>query len=98
MELHTIKEKDMGLLSRKRVSIMVDNDGATPSRLELLKLIAKKHNVPEEQIVIRHIYPQFGKKKTKVFAHLYNDKTKMAMFEHSDLINKHKPKEVKKEE
>jgi ribosomal protein S24E len=100
MELHTLKERDMGLLSRKRVSIMVDNDKATPSRLELLKLISKKYSTPEEQVVIRHMYPQFGNKKTKVIVHLYHDKSKMSMFEDTRLINKHKPKqaEAKKEE
>ncbi len=95
MELHTLKEKEMGLLSRKRVSLMIDNDSATPSRLDLLKLIAKKYNVPEDQVVIRHMYPQFGNKKTKVYVHLYYDKEKMAKFEHSNLLNKHKPKQPK---
>jgi ribosomal protein S24E len=100
MELHTLKEKETELLSRRRVSMMIDNDSATPSRLEVLKHIAKKYSTPEDQVVIRHMYPQFGNKKTKVIAHLYHDKSKMAVFEDAHLISKHKPKqaEAKKEE
>ena len=96
MELHTLKEKDMKLLSRKRVSLEMDNEGATPSRIELVKAIAKKFNVSEELIVIKHIYSQFGKKKTKIIAHIYPDKDKVKMFESQGLIGKHKPKEEPK--
>lgn len=96
MELHLLKEKDMKLLSRKRVSLEVENIN-TPSRLDLLKEIAKKFNHPEDLIVIKHIYPQFGKRKSKVIAHLYQDKDKMNIFELKELLAKHKPKENKEE-
>ncbi|MEM3374521.1 MAG: hypothetical protein QXE31_04845 [Candidatus Woesearchaeota archaeon] len=97
MELHLLKEKEMKLLSRKRVSLEVDSK-ATPSRLELIKEISKKLNHPEDLIVIKHIYPQFGKNKAKVIAHLYQDKEKMKIFELKELLDKHKPKEEKKEQ
>jgi ribosomal protein S24E len=99
MELHTLKEKEMNLLSRKRISLMIDTDGATPSRLDLLKAVSKKFGVHEDLVVIKHIYPQFGKKNAKLIVHIYQDKDKMALFEHKNLISKHKPKpkEVKAE-
>jgi len=96
MELHTLKEKDMKLLSRKRVSLEMNNEGSTPSRIDLVKAIAKKFNVTEELIVIKHIYSQFGKNKTRIIAHIYQDKDKVKMFELQGLISKHKPKEAAK--
>ncbi len=96
MELHLIKEKDMKLLSRKRITLEVETEGATPSRLDLLKGIAKKFNSSEDLVIIKHIYPQFGKKKTKIIAHIYDDKHKMSLFELKGLIGKHKPKETAK--
>ncbi|MEM2131593.1 MAG: hypothetical protein QXM96_03020 [Candidatus Woesearchaeota archaeon] len=95
MELKVQKEKELKLLSRKRVSIEVENTGATPSRLDLLKEISKKFNHPEDLIVIKHIYTKFGEGKTKVIAHLYDDKEKMNKFELKKLIDKHKPKDQK---
>jgi ribosomal protein S24E len=91
MELHTIKEKDMKLLSRKRVVLMLDSGGATPSRKQLIKELAKKYKVSEEVVVIRHVYPQFGSKNAKLIVHIYDDKEKKAMFEHQNLLKKHAP-------
>ncbi len=95
--MEVIKEKDMKLLSRKRVTLMVENTGATPSRQDLTKEIAKKFKVKEDMIAIKHIYQQFGKNKTKVFVHIYDDKEKMELFEHEDLLKKQKGEEVTKE-
>ena len=92
MELHTLKEKEMSLLSRKRVTLMIDNDGATPSRLELLKAVAKKFNISQDLVVIKHIYPQFGRKKSKLIVHIYDDKEKLKIFELKNLLEKHKEK------
>ncbi len=97
MELHTIKEKDMGILSRKRVTLMADADNSTPSRLDILKAVAKKFNVGEDLVVIKYIYPQFGKKKAKIIVHIYQDKDKILIFEHKNLLAKHKPKETPKQ-
>jgi ribosomal protein S24E len=92
MDIETIKERDMTLLSRKRVSMMLTNDGATPSRLEILKAVSKKCHTPEDLCVIKHMYPQFGNKKTKIIVNIYQDKAKMEMFEHKNLLIKHRPK------
>lgn len=96
MELHTLKEKETELLSRKRVTITLENEGSTPSRLDLLKAVAKKYNVKEDLVVIKHIYSQFGAKTTKLIVHIYQDKDKMALFEHKNLLGKHKAKEAPK--
>lgn len=96
--MEIIKEKDMKLLSRKRVVLMIDNEGATPSRQELIKQVAAKFKVKEELVVIKHIYQQFGKKKTKLMVHIYNDKKKKDVFEHKSLLKKHEKKAEPKTE
>ena len=95
--MEILKEKEMKLLSRKRVTLLVDNTKGTPSRMELVKEIAKKFKVKEDLIAIKHIYPQFGNNKSKLFVHIYEDKEKMEMFEHEDLLKKHRGEEVTKE-
>ncbi|MBN2367886.1 hypothetical protein JXC34_02630 [Candidatus Woesearchaeota archaeon] len=100
MGLTEKKQRDMKLLSRKRVSLILDNEGATPSRKSLIKQVASKYKVNEDQVVIKHVYSQFGKQKTKLIVHIYDDKDKMGMFEHKNLLKKHvtEPKEKKTEE
>jgi ribosomal protein S24E len=96
--MEILKEKEMKLLSRKRAVIAVENKGATPSRLHLLKEVAKHYKVSEDLIVIKHIYPQFGKNKTKVMINIYEDKAKLEFFEHANLLKRHKPKVEEKKE
>jgi len=100
--MEILKERDMDLLSRKRVSIMIENKGSTPSRSELINEIAKKFKVTPELVIIKHIYQQFGRNKTKLIVNIYTDKAKMERFEHANLLKKHaakeQPKKEKKEE
>jgi len=88
--MEILKEKHMKLLSRKRVSLLIDTTNSTPKRTDLIKDIAKKFNVKPELVVIKHIYPQFGRQKVKIIAHLYEDEKKMKKFEHENLLKKHK--------
>lgn len=90
MEL--IKENEMKLLSRKRLTLMRENKGATPSRQDLIKEVAKQFNVKEDLVIIKHVYSQFGETKTKIIAHVYTDKNKMKVFEIANLIKKHEKK------
>ena len=90
--MEILKERDMNLLSRKRISIMIENKGATPSRSELINEIAKKYKVNPGLVVIKHIYQQFGQSKTKLIVNIYNDKEKMERFEHANLLKKHEAK------
>src|SRR3989344_1691283 len=95
--MQVLKENEMKLLSRKRVTLVMENKGATPSRAELIKEIAKKFKTKEDLVIIKHIYQQFGSNRTKLIVHLYEDKEKMKIFEHKDLLKKHYKKEEKQE-
>ena len=96
--MEIIKEREMKLLSRKRVVLMIDNNGATPSRQELIKQVAAKFKVKEDLVIIKHVYQQFGKNKTKLMVHIYKDKKKKDMFEHKSLLKKHEDKPEPKPE
>jgi ribosomal protein S24E len=94
--MEILKEREMKLLSRKRAVVTVDKK-STPARHELVSDLAKKFNVKPEQIVIKHIYSQFGKASSKVIVHVYHDSEKIKVFEHPNLLKKHQKKEAKKE-
>ena len=98
MDIEILKEKDMQLLSRKRVSAMIQSEGPTPSRLDLKKQLAKKLNKDPELVILKHIYPKYGKSDVKVIAHVYDNKEELEKFELKKLVEKHKEPEVKKEE
>jgi len=92
MKLELIKEKEIPILSRKRYTYVLENDKATPSRLEFLNAVTEKLNVDKKLVVIKHIYPQYGSKKVKVIANVYKNEKDKNKFEHTSLINKHHKK------
>jgi len=98
MELKVLKEKDMKLLSRKRVSLMLENQKSTPSRKILIPEVAKKFKVKGKDVIIKHIYPQFGNSNVKIIANIYEDEKKKGMFEHKNLLTKHVVEEPVTEE
>ncbi len=92
MKLEIIKERETPLLSRTRVTLKAEYEGATPSRLELKKLVANKIKSDEKLVVLKHIYTRFGKNSAKIIAHIYQNEKDMKKLEHSKLIEKHSPK------
>ena len=69
-----IKEQDMPLLKRKRLTYLVDHKGQkTPARLTLRDQVAKTHKVQPEQVSIRHVYQKYGYGVSKVIANIYSD-------------------------
>ena len=47
MIMEILKEREMKLLSRKRVTLLIEEKGATPSRQELIGQVASKFKVKE---------------------------------------------------
>jgi ribosomal protein S24E len=97
MKLELQKEKELPLLSRKRATFVVEAEGATPSRKELLKEVAKKLNVDEKLVVIKHIYSKFGFSDAKIIANVYKNEADMKKFEHKGLLEKQSGKKKKGE-
>ncbi|MBT3465354.1 hypothetical protein HOD20_00235 [archaeon] len=96
MELEIIKSTDLPILSRKRVSLMLNSTGATPSRKDLIDMVSKKVKSKKDLIIIKHVYPQYGKPNVKIIAHVYTDRQKMEKFEHKSLLKKHEIKVAEK--
>lgn len=97
MELKLIKKKEFPLLSRARASFWYSGGGATPSRKDLTEGVAKALKTKRENVIIKHIYPQYGVDGTKIIAHIYNDASKISEYEHKSLVGKHKVEEKKEE-
>lgn len=81
MEIKTFTEKEMSLLSRKRIKFELDSSGPTPSKNSLKEQIAKKWGIKPELIAIRHVYTKYGSQKAKVIAHLYEDEKTLKFLE-----------------
>ena len=100
MKLEVSKERETPLLSRKRVNVMIEFEGTTPSRKELVKAVAKKLDIKENLIVIKHVYQRFGQGLAKVIAHIYETEKDKNAVERKYLLKKHvfeEPKEEAKE-
>ncbi|MEM4337079.1 MAG: hypothetical protein QXG86_03675 [Candidatus Woesearchaeota archaeon] len=89
MKLELIEKREMPLLSRTRVQFLMDFEGATPSRQEVVREVAKKCGVDEKLVIIRHIYNRFGKKQAKVIANIYKTVEDMKKIEEKSALKKH---------
>ena len=99
MDLQIIKETEIPLLSRKRVTLEYSSqNNKTPVRKQLVKDIAKKLKAKEDTVAIRHIYTKFGNSISKVIAHIYKDNTLMNQYESKILMKKQAVEKAKAEE
>ena len=90
-----LEERDVPLLSRKRITYEVEHtDAATPKKDDIKKRIAQDLKIDEGLIIVKHIYPHFGVEKAKVIVNAYKDKKDLDKFEK---INKKVKKDGKKE-
>ena len=88
MDVEVKKQIKLPLLSRERVTGTVHFEGVTPSRMDIKKALAKKINVKEEGVVIRHVYSKYGKQEAKVIAHVYENEAMMKRLEAATLLKK----------
>ena len=97
MKLDIHKEMEAPLLARKRVTLIAEFEGATPSRKDLLKEVAKKLKSDEKLTVIRHIYSKFGRQKAKVIVNVYENADAMKHLEEDSFVKKHVAADGQKE-
>ncbi len=98
MKVEVLKERETPLLSRKRVSLMAEYQGPTPSRMDFLKEVAKIVDSDPSLIIIKHIYTRFGRQKAKIIAHVYSNMDDMKKLEGEYLLKKHVKKEEEKKD
>lgn len=77
------------LLRRKDVQMLVDYDGATPKRTELLKLIAEHLKVSEDRITIVKIKNLFGQHRLSVHCHVYDTVEDKKKYEREYVLKRH---------
>ena len=73
MELKILEEKSNDLFDRKEIKSVVEAE-ITPSRKEILDVLAEKYKVPKENIKIKGIRGKFGSKTFAVEANIYSSK------------------------
>lgn len=96
MNIEIMKEKEVPLLERKRIVLRYSSqEGKTPARKTVAKEVAKMIKANENQVAIRHIYPQFGVTSSKIIAHVYKDFQTMEKYEDENTLVKQGLKEAK---
>ncbi len=75
------------LLKRERLNFVIEFEGATPSIIEVRKLIAQKLGIDMKQLVVRRIYNEFGATRAKGYAFLYESREELLKTE-PDFIKK----------
>ena len=76
-----IQEVNMPLLSRKRVTLLEEVSGSTPSKALIKKKLSEIFKVDENVISLRHIYQQYGKPVAKIIAHIYDNESSLNKIE-----------------
>lgn len=93
MSIEIVKEKENLLLNRKRYTLnYVSQENKTPSRKQLLKEASQKLGAKEDLMIVKHLYPQFGKTNTKILLDVYKDRVMLEKCENQKLIAKHQDK------
>lgn len=95
MKLDVVKERETPLLSRTRVTLNLEYEGPTPSRLQLRKEVAAKLKQEENLVVLKHIYTRFGQHRAKLIAHVYKTEDDLKRMEDEYMKVKHLDKEGK---
>jgi len=80
------------LLCRKEIIADIDFKAATPSKADIKKQLATALKVKEDVIVIKNIIQEFGVRRGKVIAHLYDSEKDLKNIE-SKKKGKEGPKE-----
>lgn len=88
MEFNVLEEKENPFFGRKELKIELrHSSAATPAKQELVKELASKYSVPEENVVVDYIFTQKGSANSISKVKIYKEKPKV----------KEKKKKVKEE-
>jgi len=79
MELKIVVDKSQVLLKRKELKAEVTFAGATPSNVDVAKLVAEKFKADPELVVIKRILVRFGSNIADVIAYVYETKEAKAV-------------------
>ena len=77
MSIEVLKEKENVYLGRKELDIEVKHSGSTPPKSEIMKELASKYSVPEENVILDYIVTKKGTRTAVGKAKIYKEKPKI---------------------
>ncbi len=82
MSLTILKQSEMPLLKRRRVTFEYAHQGeATPKKAMIKEEVAKALKAAPELLNVRHIYTHYGNNVSKIIVHVYEDVKHLALLE-----------------
>ena len=98
-EMKVLQEKDNQLLGRKEVTLEMSHmAAATPAKASIVKELAAKYGVPEENVVIDYVFTKKGVASSEVKAKIYKEKPKVKEKKAKEAKGAKEAREVKKSE
>ena len=97
MNIQIQSQKNNTLMSRKEVSATLAYDKSTPSKEELRKQLSTAMKVDPGLMVIKHIYPGFGRRMATIIVYNYESAEAMKNLEPEKKEKKPKKAAEKKE-
>jgi ribosomal protein S24E len=88
------KKENKPLLDREEVYAIV-KARVTPSLNEMQEEIAKKLEKKKELVVVKNVYPRYGKQESSVVAYVYNSEESLKKYEPKKKEKKAKAEEKK---
>jgi len=88
MNITSTNQKQNTLLGRNEVEAHLTFETVTPTNAEVRQLVAQLMKSDEKNVVIKHIYSDFGAREADVFAYVYNDETARATYEQKPKVKK----------
>jgi small subunit ribosomal protein S24e len=98
MEVKIESTNENKLLERKEIDAYVNFDGATPPRSEIKSAICGKVGANPDLVVLRSVESEFGRKRVKVCAHVYEDAAVLERNEPEHIRKRDGMSQEKKEE
>ncbi len=84
----TIEKKEHKVLLGREEIEAVSDDKVTPSISSIQEYLANELKKDKELIIVKKVYPSFGKQKADILAYIYDSKEMLNKFEPKKKENK----------
>ncbi|MCD6522922.1 MAG: 30S ribosomal protein S24e [Candidatus Diapherotrites archaeon] len=98
MNIEIKNERVNRLLNRTEIECIAEGYNVTPSREEIVKQIAAKKGVSENQVLVDKIEQEYGTNRARVYVKVYESEKALQTTEPKYKIERHKKKKEEKEE
>ncbi len=88
VKFHIHKKEDVPLLSRERIVLLAEYEGAVPARPKVREQACGFLKIPLDVCVVKHIYTKFGSQKAKVIIHVYKSAAEAQKYEEAHMLAK----------